>query len=89
MKGAIPFPLIACPEAVCEGVGSDQSQIIVASGNHAIRGRSLRVGVTSDEAEKTPQLRVTYGEDSKSLSHQLRAESTHTASAQNSSTPVP
>jgi hypothetical protein len=27
-------------------------------------GRSSRVGVTSDEAENAPRLRVTYGEDS-------------------------
>jgi hypothetical protein len=45
-------------KAVCGGGGSDQSRITVANGNHAIPGRSHRVGVTSDEAEDAPQLRV-------------------------------
>src|SRR5207253_5635070 len=53
-------------------------------------GRNLRVGVTSDEAENTPRLRVTYGEDSKESAPPLkRRVRTHTASAQDSSTPVP
>jgi len=52
-------------EAVCGGGGSDKSPITVANGIHAIPGRNLRVGVTSDEAENAPRLRVTYGEDSK------------------------
>src|ERR1700730_6291594 len=78
------------PEAVCGGGGSDQSPITVANGNHAIPGRSLRVGVTSDEAENAPRLRVTYGEDSKESEPPLkRRVKTHTASAQDSSTPVP
>jgi hypothetical protein len=46
----------AYPEAVCGGVGKDK--ITVANGNHAIPGRSHRVGVTSDEAENAPRLRV-------------------------------
>jgi hypothetical protein len=45
-------------EAVCGGGGSDQSRITVANGNHATPGRIRRVGVTSDEAEDAPQLRV-------------------------------
>jgi hypothetical protein len=45
-------------KAVCGGGGSDQSRITVASGNHAIPGRIHRAGVTSDEAEDAPQLRV-------------------------------
>jgi hypothetical protein len=52
-------------KAVCGGGGSDYSQVSVANGNHAIPGRSLRVGVTNDEAENPPRLKVTYGEDSK------------------------
>jgi hypothetical protein len=43
-------------ETVCGGVGRDK--ITVANGNHAIPGRSHRVGVTSDEAENAPRLRV-------------------------------
>ena len=38
-------------------------QLTVAKGNYA-SGKGHRVGVTSDEAENAPQLRVTYGEDS-------------------------
>src|SRR5262249_15649719 len=52
-----------CPEAVYGGAGSDQSPITVANGNHTIRRRSHRIGVTSDEAENAPRLRVLYGED--------------------------
>src|SRR5204862_5752214 len=76
------------PEAVCGGVGREKNT--VANGNHALPGRSRRVGVTSDGAENAPRLRVTYGEDSKEsvppLKHRVE---THTASAQSSSTPVP
>jgi hypothetical protein len=53
------------PEAVCGGGGSDQSPITGANGNHAMPGRDHWVGVTSDEAEDAPRLRVTYGEDAK------------------------
>src|SRR5262245_64593112 len=38
----------ACREAVCGGAGGDQSQVNVASGNHAIPARGHRIGVTSD-----------------------------------------
>src|SRR5438128_1813001 len=70
--------------------GSRQGQVSVANGNRAILGRSLRVGVTSDEAENAPRLRVTYGEDSKESGPPVkRRVKTHTASAQDSSTPVP
>jgi hypothetical protein len=52
--------------------------------------RSYRVGVTSDGAENAPRLRVTYGEDSKESAPPLkRRAETHTASAQDNSTPVP
>src|SRR5436309_15484481 len=46
--------------------------------------------LTSDEAENAPRLRVTYGEDSKESGPPLtRRVETHTASAQDTSTPVP
>src|SRR2546425_10121122 len=70
--------------------GSRQGPIRVANGNHAIPGRSHQVGVTSDEAENAPRLRVTYGEDSKESAPPLkRRVETHTAMTQDSSTPVP
>ena len=50
--------------AVCGGGGSDDSPITVANGNHAIPEGVSGFGVTNDEAENTPRLRVTYGEDS-------------------------
>src|SRR4051794_3438067 len=78
----------ARPEAVCGGVGRDKST--VANGNHAIPERSARIGVTSDEAENAPRLRVTGGEDSKESEPPLtRRVKTHTAIIQDSSTPVP
>ena len=53
-------------------------------------GRSPRVGVTSDEAENPPRLRVANGEDSKESEPPLtRRVKTHTAITQDSSTPVP
>src|ERR1043166_3221172 len=77
-------------KAVRGGGGSDKSQITVANGNHAIPGRSHRVGVTSDGAENAPRLRVTYGEDSKESQPPLKHRvETHTASAQDNSVPVP
>ena len=76
------------PEAVCGGVGRDK--ITVANGNRALPGRSHRVGVTTDGAENAPRLRVTYGEDSKESKPPLKHRvETHTARAQDSSTPVP
>src|SRR5215470_19691838 len=71
----------ACPEAVCGGGGSDKSPITVANGNHTIPGRSPRAGVTSDEAENAPRLRVLYGEDGRSLNHHWGHESRHTPPA--------
>ena len=54
------------------------------------RGKYPRVGVTSDGADNAPRLRVTCGEDSKESAPPLkRRANTHTASAQDSSTPVP
>ena len=70
--------------------GSRQGKSTVANGNHALPGRSHRDGVTSDEAENAPRLRVTYGEDSKQSKPPLkRRVETHTASAQGNSAPVP
>src|SRR5262245_9974019 len=49
-----------------------------------------RVGVTSDGADNAPRLRVANGEDSKESKPPVkRRASTHTASPQDSSTPVP
>src|SRR4029077_10305071 len=77
-----------CPEAVCGGVGREK--ITGANGNHALPGRGHRDGVTSDEAENAPRLRVTYGEDAKQSKPPLkRRVETHTASAQDNSAPVP
>ena len=69
-------------KAVCGGGGSDQSQVSVANGNHAIPARGCRVGVTNDEAENPPRLKVTYGEDSEESKPPItnRVE-THTAKA--------
>jgi hypothetical protein len=51
-------------------------------------GTSHRLGVTSDEAEDAPRLRVPYGEDSKESAPPLkRRVETHTASIQNSAAP--
>src|SRR5262249_48952970 len=80
----------ACREAVCGGGGSDESQITVANGNHTMPGRSHRIAVTNDEAENAPRLTVPYGEDLNESKPPLeRRVETHTAKAQNSSTPVP
>src|SRR5579871_4259586 len=70
--------------------GSRQGKSTVANGNHAFPGRGHRDGVTSDEAENAPRLRVTYGEDSKQSKPPLkRRVETHSASAQSNSAPVP
>src|SRR5262249_20922605 len=77
-----------CPEAVCRGVGREK--ITVANGNHTLPGRGHRDGVTSDGAENAPRLRVFYGEDSKESGPPVkRRVEIHTASAQDSSVPVP
>src|ERR1700730_17670693 len=78
----------SCPEAVCGGVGRDKSML--QTGTTRSREVSARVGVTSDEAEIAPRLRVANGEDSKESAPPLkRRVETHTASIQDSSTPVP
>ena len=64
------------------GGGSEQSQISVANGNHTLPARSYRIGVTNDEAENPPRLRVTYGEDSlESVPPITSRVETHTAKA--------
>src|SRR5262249_18535850 len=53
-------------------------------------GRSPWIGVTSDEAETLPDSESHTGKTPKSLSHHSPARvETHTARAQDSSTPVP
>src|SRR5262245_11455613 len=70
--------------------GSRQGQVSVTNGNHALPGPSHRVGVTSDEAENAPRLRVANGEDSQESKPPVkRRAKTHTASPQASSPPVP
>jgi hypothetical protein len=52
--------------------------------------RNHRIGVTNDEAENTPRLRVTFGEDcEESVPPLTRRVNTHTATSQDSSIPVP
>ena len=78
----------SCPEAVCGGVGREKS--VLQTGTTRSREVSARVGVTSDEAENAPRLRVANGEDSQEPKPPLmRRARTHTAIAQDSSTPVP
>ena len=57
----------ACPEAVCRGVGRDKS--VLQTGTTRSREGSTRIGVTSDEAENAPRLRVANGDDSQESSH--------------------
>src|SRR4051794_18193414 len=57
-------------------------RLTVASGNHAVRGRIHPAGVTSDEAENAPRLRVSCGEGSMEPGPPVkRRVKTHTASA--------
>src|SRR5438874_2465794 len=78
----------SCPEAVCGGVGRDKS--VLQTGTTRSREVSARIGVTSDEAENAPRLRVANGEDSQeSKPPAKRRVMTHTASAQDNSAPVP
>src|ERR1700730_9230121 len=78
----------SCPKAVCGGVGRDKS--VLQTGTTRSREVSARIGVTNDEAENAPRLKVANGEDSKESAPPLkRRVKTHTASIQDSSTPVP
>jgi hypothetical protein len=54
--------MCSCAEAVCGGVGRDKS--VLQAGTTRSRVVPARVGVTSDEAENAPRLRVANGEDS-------------------------
>src|SRR5215813_9485805 len=77
-----------CPEAVCGGVGRDKS--VLQTGTTRSREVSTRIGVTSDEAENAPRLRVANGEDSKESKPPLkRRVKTHTTNPQDSSPQVP
>jgi hypothetical protein len=62
--------------------GSRQGQVKVTNGNHTIPGQTPRIGITDDEAEHAPRLKVLYGEDSKESKPPItyRVE-THTAKA--------
>jgi hypothetical protein len=76
------------PEAVCGGVGRDES--VLQTGTTRSREVFARIGVTSDEAENAPRLRVANGEDSNESKPPVkRRAKTHTASPQDSSPPVP
>src|SRR6516225_961889 len=78
----------SCPEAVCGGVGRGKS--VLQTGTTRSREVSTRIGVTSDEAENAPRLRVANGEDSReSKPPAKRRAKTHTARPQDSSPPVP
>src|SRR5262245_17990425 len=75
-------------EAVCGGVGRDESAL--QTGTTRSRDVAARIGVASDEAENTPRLRVANGEDSQEPEPPLkRRVETRTASAQHSPPPVP
>ena len=65
-------------------------QSVLRTGTTRSREASARVGVTSDGAENAPRLRVANGEDSQESKPPVkRRANTHTASAQDSSPPVP
>ena len=51
---------------------------VLQTGTTRSREASAPIGVTSDEAENAPRLKVTYGEDSKESNHQSQTESRHT-----------
>src|SRR5215470_7662052 len=63
---------------------------MLQTGTTRSREVSARVGVTSDEAENAPRLRVANGEDSQESKPPVkRRAKTHTASLQDSAPPVP
>jgi hypothetical protein len=73
----------SCPEAVCGGVGRGKS--VLQAGTTRSREVSAWIGVTSDEAENAPRLRVTNGDDSQESEPPVkRRVATHTAKAQDS-----
>src|SRR5215204_1527800 len=83
--GHLPAPRRRAGEAAVTDHG-----LTVASGNLAARGRIHPVGVTSDEAENAPRLRVFYGEGSNEPEPPVkRRVKAHAASAQGRPPPVP
>jgi hypothetical protein len=72
----------------CAGeVAVTNHKSVLQTGTTRSREVSARIGVTSDEAENPPRLRVTYGEDSEESGPPMkRRAKAHTASAQDSST---
>jgi hypothetical protein len=63
--------------------GSRQGKSVLPTGTTRSREVSARIGVTSDEAENAPRLRVANGEDSQeSKPPVMRRVKTHTASPQ-------
>src|SRR5262249_45329899 len=65
-------------------------QSVLQTGTTRSREVAAPVGVTSEEAENAPRLRVANGEDSQESAPPLqRRVDTHTAITQDSSTPVP
>src|SRR5437868_5987203 len=63
---------------------------VLRTGTTRSREVSARIGVTSDGAENAPRLRVANGEDSQESKPPMkRRAKTHTASTQDTSTPVP
>src|SRR5262245_65539811 len=76
-------------EAACGGGGSDGAPTHCCKREPHVPGTGHRAGVTSDEAENTPQLRVSFGEGSRrSLSQQGSARvKAHNARAQNKPPP--
>jgi hypothetical protein len=55
---------------------------VLQTGTTRSREVSARIGVTSDEAENAPRLRVPYGEDAKASKPPLKHRvTTHTANA--------
>src|SRR5262249_41780897 len=90
-----PLPcLTGCPASSyrrrCAGEAAVTNHKSVLQTGTTDPGWNHRVGVTSDEAENPPRLRVTCGEDSKESKPPItnRVE-THTAKAEDSSVPVP
>src|SRR5262249_55626434 len=60
-----------------EAVVTNHKQVLQAGPTRS-QEVSARIGVTSDEAENAPRLKVTYGKDSKESNHQSQTESRHT-----------
>jgi hypothetical protein len=91
-RATAPADWMVCPglPRPCAGEAAVTNHKSVLQTGTTDPGRSPRVGVTSDGAESAPRLRVTYGEDWKESAPPMkRRVETHTASAQDSSTPVP